>query len=130
MINQLLNRDFIIDQLKQVEKYLSLPEDQQRRGGRLPAEAHALGKDDLAYTLEQVRGSLSGEISGASGQSKAFGRRGTEPPLDDWSFFSRDPVISNLQTALDYYLTDGPGAAELILSPAPDGDHRGQAESL
>lgn len=128
MINQLLNRDFVLDQLRQVHKYLSLPADERRRGGAIPPEAKHVEEDDRRAALADIQESLTKEKIESSGQSARFERRGSEPPLDDWSFFSRDEVVSNLQTVLDYYFTDGPGKNKVTVKPAPDKDRRGPGQ--
>jgi hypothetical protein len=128
MINQLLNRDFVLDQLRKVQKYLSLPAGERRRGGAVPLEAKHVGENDRLDALADVNKSLTREKTETSGQSATFERRGNEPSLDDWSFFSRDPVISNLQTVLDYYFMDGPGKSKVTIHLAPDSDRRGPGQ--
>jgi len=128
VINQVLNQEFVLDQLQQVQRYLSLPADERRRGTSIPPEAKHIGEEDRQAALADVSKSLALDIANPSGQSATFGRRGSEPPLDDWSFFSRDPVISNLQTVLDYYFTDGPGKKKLKVEPVPDTDRRGPGQ--
>jgi hypothetical protein len=127
MINQLLNREFMLDQMKQARKYLALPADERRRGGDLPKEAVELriGEEDKRIALKELEQSFAQEQTKPSGQSPRFGLAGGEAPLDDWSFFSLDPIISNLQTVLDYYFTDGPGKTKVKLDPPPPNDRRG-----
>src|ERR1019366_9539087 len=109
MINQLLNRDFILDQMRQARNNLALPASERRRGVDVPQEAKDLriGEEDRQAALAALEGSLGAEPAEPSGQTPKFPKSGEEAPLDDWSFISSDPVISNLQTVLDYYLTDG-----------------------
>jgi hypothetical protein len=128
MINQLLNRDFVLDQLLQVQEYLKLPADERRRGAAVPEEAKHVLEEDRQGALMDVERSLASERAQSSGQSHLFGRRGDEPPLDDWSFISRDPVISNLQTVLDYYFIDGPGKNKIRVKLAPETDRRGPGQ--
>jgi len=128
MINQLLNRDFVLDQLRQVRQYLSVPALDRRRGGTVPKEAKNISEDDRQIALAEVTKSLANENVESTGQSPTFGRRDREAPLDDFSFFSRDPVISNLQTVLDYYFCDGPGKDQVSLKPPPETDRRGPGE--
>lgn len=125
MINQLLNRDFVLDQLRQVQRYMTLPASERRRGAAVPPEANQVSEEDRQLALADVETSLAAENVESSGQSPLFGRRGGDPPLDDWSFLSRDPVISNLQTVLDYYFMEGPGKNKVKIKPAPESDRRG-----
>jgi hypothetical protein len=130
VINQVLNREFILDQMKQTRKYLALPGDERRRGASPPDEAKELRitDDDKRAALEELEKSLAKEQKESTGQSPNFKRRGAEPPLDDWSFFSRDPIISNFQTVMDYYFSDGPGKDQVKLDPPPASDRRGPGE--
>jgi hypothetical protein len=127
VINQLLNRDFILDQMRQARKYLALPADERRRGAAVPQEARDLkiGEQDREAALAALDKSFAIETAKSTGQTPKFPRIGKEAPLDDWSFMSTDPVISNLQTVLDYYFTDGPGKTAVKLTKPPAGERRG-----
>ena len=127
MINQLLNRDFILDQMRQARNNLALPASERRRGVDVPQEAKDLriGEEDRQAALAALEGSLGAEPAEPSGQTPKFPKSGEEAPLDDWSFISSDPVISNLQTVLDYYLTDGPGRQDVQLTGPHPSDRRG-----
>jgi hypothetical protein len=134
MIAQVLNREFVRQALEQVEAYLSeAPAAERREALPGPAEAAELSPDDYQEALAHVRQSLGREIVESSGQPgfvpPPAERRGEEtPPLDDFSFFSRDPVISNLQTSLEYYFTSGPEgrtSSERMTESPPEDERRG-----
>ena len=89
-----------------------------RRGpaGRGPAEDQAPGTADLtsadyAAALAALRSALAEEKALSSGQpgfaAPPSERRGAETAdIDDASYFSRDPVISNLQSAMDQFFEE------------------------
>jgi len=126
MINQLLNRDCILDQMEKARKHLAIPPGERRRGGRIPDEARDLkiGEEDRQAALAALEYSLAEERAKNSGQTPKFPQGDEGAPLDDWSFISSDPIISNLQTVLDYYFTDGPGKEEVEVAGAPEGERR------
>ena len=104
MINQLLNRDFVLDQMRQVRKTLARPADQRRRAviQNLPeATQLRIGDEDRRIALEELDKSMAKEEKEPSGQTPRIGTAPAGAPLDDWSFISSDPIISNLQTVLD-----------------------------
>lgn len=112
MIEQVLHRDFVLARLEEVSDFLS--GEAERRGPATQApEAEDLSSGDYDETLSHVRLALGAERSSTTGQ-KGFEappseRRGETPaPLDDFSYFSRDMVVSNLQYALEAYFTEGP----------------------
>jgi hypothetical protein len=126
MIAQVLNRDFVLDQLRAVKADL---EAAQREGEAPPPSAGRRSEegrrgetggpplelpdhpepDDLTRALEEVAAAEAREEESSSGQEgydpPPSDRRSEVPvPLDDVSFFSRDPIVSLLQSALDEYL--------------------------
>ena len=123
MIAQVLNREFVLEQLRAVREHL---QDEvagsERRGGGTetrPGEPD-VSPDDLAQALDAVSAAADREETSSSGQEgfdpPASERRGpASPPLDDASFFSRDPVVSLLQSALDEHL-ENQFAEELVTS--------------
>lgn len=93
MIAQLLNQDFVLAQLDTVRAHL------ERRPGELP---------DL---LRAIRDAESAERTRSSGQRGGLEpppgvRREAVPDIDDVAFFSRDPLVSLAQSALDRYIGD------------------------
>lgn len=145
MITQLLNRDFLLDCADELLEALdggfverSLAPDPARRGGGMrdagPAveefEGEApLSDVDLDAAQALLREAAQVERADSSGQ-RGFPapppeRRGGQPAsLDDLSFLSRDPVLSNLQSALELHLE------EELEAELPDDDRRGGAASV
>ncbi len=87
----------------------------QRRSGDAPDGAHDLTNEDYAQTHQSLRESLTRNRQASTGQpgfdsaAASDGRRGAAdatPSIDDHSFFSRDPFISNFQSALEEYLEE------------------------
>ncbi|RSL18359.1 calcineurin-like phosphoesterase family protein [Edaphobacter aggregans] len=107
MIAQLLNRDRILDQLQEVKTQLQLDVAAKREGGAQPDAADLIADDyrEALAALEQTEVRERAESSGQSSfPPQPSDRRAAPPaPLDDFSFFSRDPIVSNLQSALDQY---------------------------
>ena len=132
MISQVMNRQFVREALEEIEQYLSEPRDGRRGAPAGPVEAAELSADDYDEALAYVRHALGSEAVTSSGQQgfepPPTGRRGEEPaPLDDFAFFSRDPLVSNLQSALDYYFSEGPDTRpeeERVSEEAPPDDGR------
>ncbi len=143
MIAQVLNRDFVLQQLAAVRDELAAGAGEEGRREAAPPLAGELGPlaggaaeleaDDWEEALAAVAAAGRREEVATSGQT-AFElppaeRRGEEAaPIDDFSFFSRDPVISNLQAALEQYF-DRQEADALADSGAAD-DRRGPAEEV
>ena len=136
MITQVLNRQFVLEQLEQVKAHLqklakAKGETGRRRAEELPEGAEDLTSDDYQNALEFVNKSLKQEGRHSSGQvgfeqPEGERRRGKGSALmDDLSFFSRDPVISNLQSALEeYYETQLPDMLDRV-TPETQGRRRG-----
>jgi hypothetical protein len=129
LIAQVLNRDFVLQQLEDVRDYLSTATPDDRRGEA--GEEPGLTTDDFAEALKAADTALRTEAAVSSGQP-AFEpppaeRRGEEPaPIDDFSFFSRDAAISNLQSALEQYFQK---RDETETAPPAD-DRRGDDEDV
>src|SRR4030042_1529217 len=127
MITQVLNRQFVLEQLEQVKAHLqklakAKGETGRRRAEALPEGAEDLTSGDYQNALEFVNKSLKQEGRQSSGQvgfeqPEDERRRGKGSALmDDLSFFSRDPVISNLQSALEeYFETQKPDMLDKVI---------------
>jgi len=109
LIAQVLNRDFVLKRLEEVRRHLSAPatEDRRRAGDKGPP----LSQEDAALALGAANEALRTEAAASSGQPgfapPPAERRGEAPaPIDDFSFFSRDATISNLQSALEQYFAE------------------------
>lgn len=104
MIAQLLNRQFVIEQMESLRDQLRDDVNRERRGGR---GADELEPSDYKEALDYVDDALAKEKRQSSGQpgfEPIAQRRGGEEiaPLDDYAFLSRDPVVSIVQSALEY----------------------------
>lgn len=124
MIEQVLNRQFVLDQLRAVRLDLQSAASEEPSSGspsglELPAGDRGLGghdgrsrggADDFVQALEDVARAEHDEAEESSGQ-EGFAAPSNEAPfgtgpseLDRRSFFSRNPVVNLLQSALDEYL--------------------------
>jgi hypothetical protein len=134
MIAQVLNRKFVLEQLEGVKSQLLEGAGGDRRGSKLQAEFETLTQADMEYALEKVDETLTKEGANSSGQpgyeAPPPERRGEpEPaPIDDFSFFSRDPVVSNLQSALDQYFEEKAGSEveQIVEKELADDGRRGE----
>jgi len=103
MIAQLLNRDFVLEQMRDIHGRLASGEP-----GTVDARRD-LAPEDRRDALDALDAALSREQEGSSGQHVADApadRRGRVPaPIDDFSFISHDPVVSLFQSAMDEYLS-------------------------
>jgi hypothetical protein len=109
MIAQVLNRAVVLDNARTLQEALSSLvtdfDDPAVRSG----VALGLELEDLDAALAMTDENVKREESESSGQDSFppldTERRGsTVAPLDDFSFFSRDHVISNIQSALEEWL--------------------------
>jgi hypothetical protein len=130
MIAQFLNRQFVIQQMEAIE------EEVRRRARRPPtvSASQPANADDYAAARDQLEMSLAREKQQSSGQP------GFEPPrperrsdwpaeLDDFAFISRDPVVSIVQSALEY-IFNAPEHASQVLEEEPEDDGRGGPEEV
>jgi hypothetical protein len=114
LIRQLLNRQFVLARLQEVHDYLSAPAGTRRAAPIPPPEAETVSADDLEEALLHTGMALASEANASSGQTSfnvtaPAERRGEAPAsIDDYSFFSREMVVSHLQYALERYYTEGP----------------------
>lgn len=106
MIEQVLNRQFVLSCLAEVRNYL---EQVISRGERRGEETglQNLPRTEQAEVLDDIRNAQTAETAESTGQ-KGYdlppARRG-EPTksIDDVSYFSRSYVISNLQSAIEQH---------------------------
>jgi hypothetical protein len=120
VIAQLLNRQFVLDQLQQVTDVVAF--DVQSGGAAAPVESTAL--------LAELQGAAARErrvSSGQPGYESSDDRRSAGAPLEDYSFISRDPVLNLLQSALDEVHDRSEHADKVSEEPPPD-DRRGAGE--
>jgi hypothetical protein len=109
MIAQILNRDTVLEKMREVRDDMADP-DRRRSAAPLPAEAEDLTEDEIREALQELDAALSREDQASSGQPMPTadpGRRGEgERTLDALVFISRDPIVSLFQTALEMYVRD------------------------
>ncbi len=132
LIAEVLNRQFVIQQLEDIEKWLHQDVDNKREGGG--AGAVDLAAADYQAALDHVSIALAQEKAASSGQPgfvpPAPERRGRRPspPLDDFVFMSRDPIVSIAQSALEYYFRNPESKDRLVQQDMPDDRRRSATE--
>ncbi len=125
MIAQLLDRAFVMEQMRALRDALAAPE-APRRG----AEETVLPPADRESALGELSTALAAEERASTGQEgydlPAAERRGEESaPLDAVAFFSRDPVVSIVQSALEEYFEERrPG--DIATAAAAEPGRRGE----
>ena len=125
MIAQVLNREFVLDQLRWVRHGMERAGDDPELHRSLMA--HGIERHEHAAVLKALRDAEEREAAISSGQKGGYeslrnGRRNAEDvsvPLDDFSFFSRDPMISLFQSVLHEHL-DASLSADELESAGPD----------
>jgi calcineurin-like phosphoesterase family protein len=127
MIAELLNRDVVLDQLSELKEFV-----EAEAAGQQPRGAPTEG--DPAALLRELENAEQRETSSSSGQPSFDDapdvRRGLEPPpIDDYVFLSRDPIVSLVQSALDAAYERPENAGEVRETP-PDDDRRGDGPPL
>ena len=135
MIAQLLNRQFVLEQLADVRRQLEKDVEQNRSGGSAGVEH--LESSDYEKALGLVAEAEISETQQSSGQpgfeSSDVGRSRAHSgaPLDDFSFLSRDPVINIVQSALEEYFEErGMAPAEQVERVELPDDRRGLASEV
>jgi hypothetical protein len=125
MIAQVLNRQFVLEQLEMVEAELAQPPDQRRSAAEsLPGDASAADFQAAWQELTAAREKEAVESSGQRGYDATGAERRGEAaaPIDDTVFISHDPHLSILQSALDQYFEER--AADQIEDDTPADDGR------
>jgi Calcineurin-like phosphoesterase len=120
MIADVLSRDFVLEQLKLVQTQLK--KDSAGRDGGGPG-AEDVGGSDYARAAELVDRTVEKEEAAPSGPKDdgppPAARRGDAPaPIDQTSFMSSDPVVSIVQSALEFYF-DHPQSKDKASSEKP-----------
>jgi hypothetical protein len=124
MIAQVLNRDFVIDQLEAVCWQLEQgPPATRRSDDALPFQHDASAYASAAAALRDAHRRETAASSGQAGfeQPTADRRNEVAAPLDDLAFISRDPLISLFQTALEEYFET---KKDNLLDSSPPADDR------
>jgi Calcineurin-like phosphoesterase len=125
----LLNRQFVLEQMESLTLQLREDVRQERRGGR---DTEELEPADYRQALTHLTEALTKEqalSSGQPGYDIASDRRDGEGEamLDDFSFFSRDPTVSIVQSALEYSYTHTDSRVQVVRQELSD-DRRGGAD--
>jgi hypothetical protein len=131
MIEQVLQRDFVLQWLAEVRSYLERSDASNERRG-LETKLSALTAEQIEEVVEDLRRTEMAELTESTGQSgfdPSPVRRGLPPvQLDGRVFLSRSPVISNLQAAIEeYYETE---RSDQIEKTATTTGRRGEREAL
>ena len=104
MIQQVLNRDFVLSCVAQVASYIEQSAKVGERRGE-ETELSQLSANERTEILEALRDaqrSEAAESSGQKGYDAGSQRRGESlRAMDDVSFFSHSPVVSNIQSAIE-----------------------------
>jgi Calcineurin-like phosphoesterase len=128
MIQEILNRSFVLEQLEDIRQHMESQAAPTRRSlEEVPEGAESLAPEDFAAAAAMARQALDDEAKASSGQQEpppAPTGRSLEsvamPSIDERSFFSRDPVVSVFQSVLEEYFETREPA--LIASGTPAAD--------
>ena len=106
MLAQILNRDFILGQMQDIQKDLAaLRLDLGSMESRL--DLPPLDREIIETTHSAIGQVLEEEAKASSGQKGDFSeRRSGLTPIDDFCFFSREPLVSNAQSAVEAYFLE------------------------
>jgi hypothetical protein len=123
-IAQVLNRQFVIEQLEAIEQQLAKDVDQSRAGGPQPAADldkadYEAALDHVSIVRQQEHATSSGQVSFVPPRPERRGRR-SAPPLDDFVFISHDPIVSIVQSALESYLQQPDSQDRVVIQDMPD----------
>jgi len=136
VIAQLLNRDFVINQMEVLQVELErIARGENAISSVAPSK---LSKEDLIEAALSIKNSLIAEKSQSSGQPgyepPPAERRNLlqrPPPLDDYVFMSRDKIVSITQSILDEYFHIHPqGKTLLETKELSDDDRRSRGDDL
>jgi len=125
VIAQLLNREFVLQQMQDIRHELAA---ETPTDARFPEADH----DDYQEALAAVDNAIAREEVASSGQQVpgvVSDRRGGDQsaPIDDFAFISHDPIVSLFQSAMDEYFSRGVGG-DTVEKTEPADDRRGPGE--
>jgi hypothetical protein len=124
VIEQVLRKDFVLEQLERVRRVLEAPPEQRRRGAA-PALAPELEPDDIEAAAEMVRAAAEAEWPPPPPGGRRR-RAGAAPPASE-PYVARDAVISLLQSTLEEYAEEHLELEPALPPPAPQ--RRGAARA-
>ena len=132
-IAQVLNRDFVIRHLAMVERQLAQDVDRSREGGveaaaGLSAADYQAAHDHIAVVLQQEQAVSSGQTGFVPAPPARRGRQ-VPVPLDDFVFISHDPVVSTVQSALEFYFRHPESRDRIVEQDMPDDVRRGRDDT-
>jgi Predicted phosphohydrolases len=107
VIQQVLNRDFVLSCMAQVAGYIEQSTKVgERRGEETDlSQLSAIERTEILEALRDAQRSESVDSSGQKSYDAGAQRRGESlPAMDDVSFFSRSPVVSNIQSAIEAHV--------------------------
>jgi hypothetical protein len=98
--------------------------DNRREGGGagtadLAAADYQAALDHVSIALTQEKAASSGQPGFVPPAPERRGRR-PSPPLDDFVFMSRDPIVSIAQSALEYYFRNPESKDKVVQQDMPD----------
>lgn len=125
MIAQLLNREYLLSELDATRNDLGRAiQDRRRRAGG-PSRLDEVDTPELQALLESLR-AVPDQPEGLAPAPGAPGEPQEVPPISDFAWIPRDPLLSNLQSALDeFYTTKVPDST--VQERLPDENRRGGA---
>ncbi|MEH2521035.1 hypothetical protein V1279_006608 [Bradyrhizobium sp. AZCC 1610] len=131
MIGEVLNRDFVLAQMKAILQELK-QRASRRRGGSAATGDHdvPVDMDDYDQAAKKMETALRDETantSGPTGFDPQSRRRGGTPSvsLDETCFISSDPIVSITQSALQEYFDD-PQSPDHVGEPSERSQRRGE----
>lgn len=130
MIGEVLNREFVLNQLEAASEELRLRSGQRRGGTGEGAHDAQVATEDYLAAADAVDETLSAEkaeSSGPSGFDLPSPRRDGSgaPSLDESCFISSNPIVSIAQSALEVYF-DHPDSPDKVYEDGSEGEEPSQ----
>lgn len=127
MIEEVLNREFVLSKLDEIAEELDR-RSRSRRGGVAGPHEENISPSDYAAAADAVHDTLSAERKSAD--ASAITRRGSQPTSacasqEERCFISGDPIVSITQSALEAFYLHPDSRTGLRPPPAPPALRRG-----